>query len=119
MSSGSPIRPSGQEATMASRNRWRVSAIILLSKGPGATALTVTPCGASRQGDARACLRELRGHPVAHVGLAGGDVDLGAGLDEAARDHEPDAARAAGHQSRLARDGEQVLHGCLLSRTGG
>src|SRR5213079_1683584 len=47
---------------------------------------------------------------VAHLGLARGDVDLGAGLDEAARDHEPDAARAAGHEGDLAVDGEEVRH---------
>ena len=36
MSSGVPMRPSGQELTMASPKLRRVSAIILLSKGPGA-----------------------------------------------------------------------------------
>jgi NAD(P)-dependent dehydrogenase (short-subunit alcohol dehydrogenase family) len=39
MSSGSPIRSSGQLLTIVSLKRRSVSAIILLSKGPGATAL--------------------------------------------------------------------------------
>jgi hypothetical protein len=47
MSSGSPIRPSGHDETIASRKRSSVSCIILLSNGPGATAFTVT-LGANR-----------------------------------------------------------------------
>src|SRR5207244_5281422 len=46
----------------------------------------------------------------AHLGLARRDVHLRAGLDEAAGDHEPDAARAAGHEGHLAVDGEEVRH---------
>ena len=47
---------------------------------------------------------------VAHVLLAGRDVDPGARLDEAPGDHQPDAPAAAGHQRRLPLDAEQVRH---------
>ena len=49
MSSGSPIRPSGTLAAMAERvcGSSSANAIILLSKGPGAMALTVIDSAAS------------------------------------------------------------------------
>ena len=47
---------------------------------------------------------------VARVGLARGDVDVGAGLDEAARDHLADAPAAAGHQHHLARYVKEPVH---------
>ena len=53
---------------------------------------------------------QLGRHLLADVGLAGGDVDPHAGLDEAPGDHQPDAAAAPGHEGDLAVDGEQVVH---------
>src|SRR5690606_14668121 len=52
MSSGSPIRPSGQLFLIASPKLRSVSAIILLSNGPGAIAFTVT-FGASLRASTR------------------------------------------------------------------
>ena len=47
--------------------------------------------------------------PRSHVlGLARRDVDARAALDEAARDHQADAARAAGHERHLALDREEL-----------
>ena len=65
--------------------------------------------------DARAALRELGRDPIADVLLARRDVDFGARLDEAARDHQADAPRAAGHEGGLSCDREQVFHGEVLS----
>jgi hypothetical protein len=60
------------------------------------------------QAGARAELRQLGRHLVAHLGLARGHVDVGAGLDEPAGDHQPDAPGAPGDERGLAFDGEQV-----------
>src|SRR5207302_685067 len=66
----------------------------------------------SRQRDALADLGELYRHLVAHVGLARRDVDPRTRLDHAARNHQADAARTAGHDCRLAVDREEVAgHG--------
>ena len=48
------------------------------------------------QGEAATGPREFAGEALAGVRLPGGDVDLGAGLDVAARDHRADPPRAAG-----------------------
>ena len=56
-----------------------------------------------------AVLRQLLGGRVAVGGLARGDVDLGAALDEAARDHLADAARAAGDQRRASFQREDIV----------
>ena len=47
MSSGSPMRLSGQLSMISLPKLFSVCAIILLSKGPGATAFTVIFFGAS------------------------------------------------------------------------
>ncbi len=47
---------------------------------------------------------------VAGFDVARRDVDPRAGLDEAARDHQPDAARAPRDERHLARDREEILH---------
>ena len=53
MSSGRPMRPSGAAAAIWSPNTRNVSAIILVSNGPGAIALTVIPRGPSSLASAR------------------------------------------------------------------
>ena len=53
MSSGRPIRPSGEAAMMASPCSASVAAIILDSNGPGATALTVMCRGPSSRASTR------------------------------------------------------------------
>ena len=63
-----------------------------------------------RQGSARAVLGELLGERVTDLGLARGDIDLGAGIDEAASDHLADAATPAGDQYDLAIDIKERTH---------
>src|SRR5258706_148627 len=91
MSSGSPMRPSGHEATIASRKRSSVAAIILLSNGPGATAFTVMRFSASFIARTRVmwCTAAFlpgcagaRGEPVAPrsaAGVGGNGVPLAVG----------------------------------------
>ena len=53
MSSGVPIRLRGLRARISSPNFFRLYSIILLSNGPGQTALTVMSSAASRRARAR------------------------------------------------------------------
>ena len=53
MSSGRPMRPSGEAAAIASPIASWVAAIILDSNGPGATALTVMCRGPSSRASTR------------------------------------------------------------------
>ena len=61
-----------------------------------------------RQAHARADLRELGGDLVAHLALAGRDVDLGPGLHVSSGDHRSDSPAPAGHEGGLAGDAEQI-----------
>ena len=73
----------------------------------------------ARERDAGAELRQLLGGGGHGGFLAGDDVHLGAGQDEALGEHLADAARPAGDDGDLAVDGEQlvdhVCHGTPLS----
>ncbi len=64
-----------------------------------------------RNPDAGALLGELGRDLRHHVGLAGRDVDLDAGIDEALGDHLADAAGATGDQRRLPGNVEEVRGG--------
>ena len=66
-------------------------------------------------GDDLPVRRQLGDGGVAGLGLAGADVDARAGLQQAARHHQADAAGAAGDDGDLAGEVEQV-HGYLRVR---
>ena len=86
--------------------------LVLLLRQPGGEGLDAAHLGqVGRQRDAGPAIgrsQSLSGG-VADIGLARGDVDLGARGQEARGDHLANAARAAGDQGDLAPDGKDVV----------
>jgi hypothetical protein len=87
-----------------------VETVLPLGHGLGQAPALVLGGQVGGQGDALPHLRQLGRHFLAHVGLAGRDVDLRARLDEPPGDHQADAPGAPGDDGGLALDGEEIAH---------